>query len=250
MEKLTGVQLAQKIKAYAMANPAAIKNDGIVRDELVKFVGQPISIDAIGSTMQNYILPLGFMTKSSVPGEHWLIEVALTAMNQVANDIFDSGAPWRMVMAGKRAEAEKADGCIKLLINEITPHEKAWKKVYGSCPQSDTGRDRKSREWAIQEFGVCQITGEPPYDEIGRDRGCDGCHIVGVDLMMRNGFNSLNSPYNLRLLRVDLHRKNDSGVNLAKNDPNLKTPEKYILPHMWADELRERLEAVELKAKG
>jgi hypothetical protein len=260
MKIISGMPLIGLLKKYLSTHADVVRESGIERDELrqwlkaegyIDFVTSDIRIDSIGSAMQK-LLAVGFVRKARF-GHHFEVVTHLSSINQRANEIIDNGGTWKAIQMAKRAYAKETCPQIETLFGKLQLFDRKWRienkrgdAPLGNCPTAEEARESWTQKAACSAFhSRCAITGEPVYDEKGRANGVEAAHIVAASGLNNYGFSALNSPHNLRLLRADLHRKNDSGAALAKNNKDLKTPEEFKESHAMADELRELLELLE-----
>jgi hypothetical protein len=255
----TGDALVRLLKEYCVAHANSQGYVGpIERDSLdvfAKDAGLPIpNRDCIG-TAKKELVALGFVKDID---REWYINLCISAANQTALEIVMAGGTLSEGKKAKREFASKDNPRIEELYISLKDKDDLWRKEAKKetknklAYQDDTaktadGRESWVRDAAIRDLGgVCQVTGEPASIG-GKDNGIDAAHIDSLELLNRWGFGPLNSPHTIRLLRADIHRRNDSGLALAKDAPTLKTPERFIASHTEADELQRLLVLLETK---
>lgn len=206
--------------------------------------------DGLGSA-KKALIALGAV--KDIDRQMW-VNLSISEANQVALRIVAAGGSLEDGLESKREFAKVNDPRIEELYTILQLRNDGWcreekKSISRQTPTTKTseGRESWARDAAVKYLGgVCQVSGDPMYVN-GRDNAVDAIHIVALELLQSWGFPALNSPHVLRLLRADIHRRNDSGVSLAKDSPTLKTPPQFADSHAMADELRHRLELLETK---
>ena len=257
-KKIAGEDLVRLLDKYLTKHAYS---DGYVghieRDDLIQFAKDlglegRVSTDGIGSA-KKVLIGLGRVKDIDYV---WQVNAYtdLTKANQTAFDIVLGGGSVAEGLKAKRDLAKKDNIRMEEIYESLATREYYWrledkKKRGQQLPTIKTidGREAWVRDAAGRYLGdTCQITGDPVYVN-GKDNGVDASHIVSLELLQRWGFPPLNSPHVIRLLRADIHRRNDSGIALAKDNPSLKTPERFKDSHAKAEELRQLLELMEAK---
>jgi hypothetical protein len=255
----TGDALVRLLKDYCTVHANSQGYVGpIERDNLDVFAkekGLPIpNRDCIG-TAKKELVALGFVKDID---REWYINLRISVANQTALEIVMAGGTLSEGKKAKRECAKEDNPLVEELYISLKRKDdllrkedkkEAKNKLAYQTDESTASEGRESwvRDAAIRDLGgVCQVTGEPASIG-GKDNGVDAAHIASLELLNRWGFSPLNSPHNIRLLRADIHRRNDSGLALAKDAPTLKTPERFIASHTEADELQRLLVLLETK---
>ncbi len=256
MKKISGESLVRLLDMYCTKHADSSGYVGhIERDNLIQFAKDMglegrVSTDGIGSAKKD-LISLGRVKDINYV---WEITTAISSANQVALDIVRGGGKIAEGFKAKRELAKKDNGQIEEIYESLSIREYYWrledkKKLGRTTPTENTGEGREAwvRNSAMRYLGdACMVTGDPVYIG-GKDNGIDAAHITGLDLLQRWGFPPLNSPHVIRLLRADIHRRNDSGVIRVKDTPTLNTPERFKDSHAKAEELRRLLELMEAK---
>lgn len=255
-KKIAGEDLVRLLDKYLTKHADSNGYVGhIERDRLIEFAKDlglegRVSTDGIGSA-KKALIGLGRVQDIDYV---WQVNSSISAANQTALTIVRNGGKVSDGLQAKREVAKKDNIRIEEIYESLATREYYWrledkKKMGLQLPTTKTNEGRESwvRDAAARYLGdVCQVSGDPMYVE-GKDNAIDASHIASLELLQRWGFAPLNSPHVIRLLRADIHRRNDSGVALVKDNPNLKTPERFKDSHVKAEELRRLLELMETK---
>jgi hypothetical protein len=256
-------RLARLLKDYAEVNIQQVYEHGFIREELEQFaIAQGLmgskadkwwKDDAIGGAI-DLLKRLGVLTKNP-HNTHFQVTISgslpLSKANTMAIQLLQAGKSQQEIFQHYRTYAENADPSIGTIYRELKKRDTHWRKVNKKLATTpDDTPTMKRAGWvrgaASDSLGsVCQITADPMYvmvDGKQLDNGVDSSHIVPLETLKRWGFKHFDSPHCIRLLRVDYHRRNDSGVSLVKDNPNLKVIPEFADSHAKADVLRDLLD--------
>jgi hypothetical protein len=256
MKKISGEELVKLLESFCVkrADPQGYVGH-IERDDLIQYAKDlgldgRVSTDSIGSA-KKHLIALGRVKDVDYV---WELTPHMSLANKTALDVVLAGGTMKDALGAKRALAKQDNIHIEELFESLALREHYWlledKKELGrSSPTEKTeeGREAWTRDAAMRYLGnACMISGDPVYVN-GKDNGVDAAHVLPLELLQRWGFRPLNSPHVIRLLRADIHRRDDSGVAPVKDNPLLKTPDRFKDSHAKAEELKRLLGLMETK---